>query len=302
MSDLVEMDNTYLSRIALRKQLLSTREQDVLAYNPVIGPAVQEFYTWITQTYLPSRFPTLYALTSQGVKNCITNGTMPLSASSTTEALRTLGSHIDTDFLFLLPIPAGPDTPPEDVGKYRLEGFITCFPSGFRTAKKLGLKLADIHGPVPSYKEKLEKSMDRFFAMLPVGRIIKRHNWSVTTTRELCLMGGTHLSQEEMERVRGREGQKQGDDDDPQPEMDLEDTVLRCERQTLHRLPRSGALVFGYKTYQYGMRELKEEGCGEEFAAAVEGLGKGNAPGMRLYKRQVVWGEEVTKYMRGERD
>jgi hypothetical protein len=309
MSALLEMDNTYASRTALRKQLLRTRPQDVLAHTPAIGPAVREFYTWITGTYLPRRFPTLYTLSGSGLRNHVLDETMPLAPADTTQALTLLGEHIDTDFLFLLPIPplSSPSSPSPDpdAGKYRLEGFITCFPSGFRTANKLGLKLADIHGPVPSYKERLERSMDRFFAGLPVGRVVRRGNWSVTTTRELCLMGGTHLSAEEMaevrERERGRGGEeKEREEGEDKEKIDIEDTVLRCERQTLHRLPASGALVFGYKTYQYEMAELREEGCGEEFAAAIEGLGKGNAPGMRLYKREVVWGDEVRRYMRGE--
>jgi hypothetical protein len=30
-------------------------------------------------------------------------------------------------------------------------------------------------------------------------------------------------------------------------EIDLDKTVVRCERQTLHRLPKTGALVFAFK-------------------------------------------------------
>ena len=30
-------------------------------------------------------------------------------------------------------------------------------------------------------------------------------------------------------------------------EIDLDKTVVRCERQTLHRLPKTGALVFTFK-------------------------------------------------------
>jgi hypothetical protein len=40
------------------------------------------------------------------------------------------------------------------------------------------MKLRDIHGPVPGYKEKLEKSMDRFFEKLEVGRVVRRSNVS----------------------------------------------------------------------------------------------------------------------------
>lgn len=60
--------------------------------------------------------------------------------------------------------------------------------------------------------------------------------------------------------------------------------------------------MFGFKTYQYGLRELRDEGVGEDLANAIEGLGKGNAPGMVVYKRQVVWGAKVASFLRGEID
>lgn len=75
-------------------------------------------------------------------------------------------------------------------------------------------------------------------------------------------------------------------------------TFLRCERQTLYRLPKSGAIVFSIHTYRYPIRQLKEEGCGEDLAAAIEGLEDGNVPLMARYKRVPVWGEAVKEYLR----
>ena len=53
---------------------------------------------------------------------------------------------------------------------------MTCFPNGFDTRLKLGLKLREIHDPVPGYAEKLERSMDRFFERLEVGKVVRRVN------------------------------------------------------------------------------------------------------------------------------
>ncbi|KAF2735032.1 hypothetical protein EJ04DRAFT_222001 [Polyplosphaeria fusca] len=242
LSDLIVMDNTYESRIALRKHLIQTHPQDILAAQPPATDAIFEFYTWITSTYLPQRFPTLFTLLPNGLLNTITQETVPLTPNSPLAALRTLGTTIDTDFLFLLP-----SSLPSDTNRYRLHAFISCFPSGFSTPQKLGLRLDEIHAPVPGYRDKLERSMDRFFASLPAGKIVRRVNWSVTTHGELFCLAGTHLSEEEMRR-REEEGEEE-------KEWGLDKTVLRCERQTLHRLPRSGALVFGFKTYQYGIGE-----------------------------------------------
>ncbi|KAF2633607.1 hypothetical protein BU25DRAFT_444301 [Macroventuria anomochaeta] len=282
LSDLVAMDKTYHSRIQIRRKLLTTEHHEVLDANPKAFPAVFELYKWLSQTYLPRRFPTMFTSTPTGLLNKTTNETLPLIPSSAADALELMGSHIDDEFFFLLP-----SGQPEDEGKYRLEAFITCFPSGFNTRSKLGLLLADIHTPVPHYKQKLKRSMDKFFASLPVGKIVKRWNWTISTSGELFCVKGNHTTEEELEE-QGKE------------EIDLKTTFLRCERQTLHRLPESRAVVFAFKTYQYPIRELRDEGSGEALVEAIDGMGTGSAPEMTVYKRQVVWGEKIKAFLRGE--
>jgi hypothetical protein len=277
------MDRTYRERIQIRRKLLANEHHEVLGLNSKATTAVFEMYKWLTHTYLPDRFPTMFTRTDSGLLNKTTNETLPLHPSTATHALELMGSHIDDDFLFLLPSSA-----PQDCGKYRLEAFITCFPSGFNTRSKLGLLLADIHGPVPSYAQKLEKSMDRFFSTLPLGKIVKRWNWSVSTTGDLFCVKGNHTTTEELQAQEKEE------------EVDLHTTFLRCERQTLHRLPETRAVVFAFKTYQYPIVELREDGSGEALSEAIDGLETGSVPEMMVYKRQVVWGGKVKAFLRGE--
>lgn len=121
------------------------------------------------------------------LENKVTGDTFPTTlpqAQPTQIALETLGKTIDEDLL-LLPNPTSQ--------KYHLHAYITCYPSGFDPPRKLGLQLSSIHAPVPGYAEKLEKSMDRFFAKIEVGRVVQRVNWSVTTGAGLfAAFGGTH--------------------------------------------------------------------------------------------------------------
>ncbi|PVI06233.1 hypothetical protein DM02DRAFT_715372 [Periconia macrospinosa] len=294
-NDLLAMDKTYATRIRLRKQLIRDHHDEVLAWNPIITPAVFELYQYFISTYLPRRFPTVYTLQKNSLLNHVTSESLPLTPSSTEDALQILGSNIDDDLLLLLPIEDGVDK-----GKYALQGFVTCFPSGFATREKLGLKLADIHGPVPGYASKLEKSMDRFFASLPVGKVVKRHNWGITTDDRLFATSGNHMSEaEHSDRTSGPSPENGGGVEDDS-NVDLRQVFLRTERQTLHRLPETGAILFAFKTYQYGLEEVRDEGNGEALAEAIEGLGTGNVPGMRVYKREVVWGEKVKAFLRGE--
>lgn len=177
VSELIEMDKNYIERITLRKKIMAEYPETVLAAEKCIKPAVDEFYVWLVGTYLPTRFPRMFLLRSSTgeesarLQNLVTNEEYSLSPEERPlDTLRVMGGLVEDDLLFLLPS--------DDGDGYMLKGFVTCFPNGFNTAKKLNLKLRDIHKPVPQYKEKLEKSMDRFFDRLKVGKFVKRANVS----------------------------------------------------------------------------------------------------------------------------
>ena len=218
------MDNTYKERIALRSQLLEQYHDIVTAVNnesdpdPRVRGAVTELYTFIMGTYLPGRYPTMfklnYGLLSKEKKaaaeempqleNLVTGEIWPVALNEsqpTILALENLTKVIDEDFLILLPEQQQSDP------KYVLQAYTTCYPAGFNSRDKLGLRLASIHEPVPHYREKLERSMDRYFANIPNGHYVKRVNWSITTRAELfAAFGGTHLHEHE-EKAEIKPGQ-----------------------------------------------------------------------------------------------
>lgn len=317
MSELIQMDNTYHSRIQLRRQIMDSHSEATLACNPVAETATSELYEWLVGTYLPRRFPTCFELvniekfsgeadsvqkhqqeTEQNkpthLLNKITSEHIPLQTTSSLTALRTLGSHIDTDFLILLPKQDEDSEETDSLSVYHLEAFSTTFPSGFSTLSKLSLPLSAIHSPVPQYARKIGKSMDRFFARLETGKLVRRANWTITTTPELFVESGTHFhgfddmspAEQEVSIAEQRRG------------LDVGEMRLRCERQTLMRLPLSGALVFAFKTYLTSLEEVREEGNGEALAEATEGFKRGSVPEMETYKRAIVWGDLVREFLR----
>lgn len=170
------MDKNYLERVILRQKLIEENADEVSGAEYSAKPSVDEFYIWLVGIYLPTRFPTMFQLQSHKespqMLHCIVTGKdYSLEPDvSPVVTLRTMGSLVDDDLLFLLPS--------EDGDGYKLKAFVTCFPNGFNTSEKLNLKLRDIHRPVPQYKEKLETSMDRYLGRLKVGKFIKRANVS----------------------------------------------------------------------------------------------------------------------------
>ncbi|CAG8014546.1 unnamed protein product [Penicillium salamii] len=281
VDELIEMDKNYLERITLRENLIEQYPDQVSAADDSAKPAIDEFYIWLVSTYLPTRFPLMFQLQPQNEKSqllhCSVTGrdySLEPDASAIV-TLRLMGGLVDDDLLFLLPS--------EDGDGYKLRAFVTCFPNGFNTAGKLNLKLRDIHKPVPQYKEKLEKSMDRYLDRLKTGKFIKRANWTITTTNKLFTASGNHLY--EGEAVN-------------QEEINIDTARVRCERQMLHRLPETRAVLFSFKTYLYTLPEIKGEGLGEALAEAIDGLKQGNVPGFHFYKRAAVWGESAKAYLR----
>ncbi|KAF7444045.1 DUF3445 domain containing protein [Pyrenophora tritici-repentis] len=174
LSSLLELDNTYAARLVERRRIITTERHEVLGVTPEGEGAVLEFYAWMVRVYLPGRWPGVYAVEdAKGLRNTVTGDLLPLDVNGDVElALEILGGNIDTEFLFLLPS----STPSQPT--YHLRSYINTSPAGFSTRSKLSLCLSAIHSPVPGYAAKLEKSMDRFFAKLPVGKVVKRANWS----------------------------------------------------------------------------------------------------------------------------
>ncbi|KAB8213483.1 hypothetical protein BDV33DRAFT_196900 [Aspergillus novoparasiticus] len=238
--------------------IMAEHPETVLAAEDCVKPAVDEFYTWLVGTYLPTRYPRMFQLrSSTGEKQAflhslVTDETFPLSPEENPlDSLRVMGGLTEDDLLFLMPS--------DDGDGFTLRGF------------KLGLKLRDIHKPVPQYKEKLEKSMDCL------------SSWTITTTDQLFTASGNHLYEGE---------------EIPQEEVDINTARVRVGRQFLHRLPQSHAILFSFKTLLYTLPEIKEEGLGEVLAEAIDGLKQGNAPGFHFYKWSAVWGESPKSYLR----
>ncbi|KAM4054307.1 putative HRQ family protein 2 [Hirsutella rhossiliensis] len=273
-SGLITIDKDYLDRVNLRRGLIRQHGDKVHGYMPAGAEGVRELYAFLMGSYLPTRFPTIFQLSSDKgqIRNVATGRTHPTAATADpAAALRAIGETVEEDMFLLHDTPEG----------HKSVAFVCCFAAGFDPSTKLGKGLKQIHGPVPSF-DKIGPSMERFFARLQVGKNVKRLNWVVQTHGELlvCDSHATHNA-----------GKGHG-------EIDFGQTFLRVELQTLSRLPQTRAVLFSFKTYMYPIRQIKDEGLGSDLAAAVEGMKEGNAPGMWLYKGGELWAETVCEYLR----
>lgn len=122
--------------------------------------------------------------------------------------------------------------PDEDI--YRLVGAAVAYPTDWHPKDKIGLPLAAMHAPIQGYAEQLARGVDHFMAKLKRGKIFGRCNWFITPTADLRWIA------------------------DQSPEIAFcaatadnagETLFVRSERQTLRKLPETGAILFTIGVY-----------------------------------------------------
>ena len=111
---------------------------------------------------------------------------------------------------------------------WRLVAASLAFPSSWSLAEKFGRPMAEIHAAVPGFPGRMAERVDRIFDNLRPGAPVGRLNWSIYPDDRLR----HHVSKNRPVYGDAREGRA------------ATDLFVRVERQTLARLPTTGAILF----------------------------------------------------------
>ena len=165
---------------------------------------------------------------------------------------------------------------PDVSGQYRLTAAALAFPTDWHLADKLGRSLTPIHAPIHGYAEQLASGVDQFFATLQPGPIFGRTNWFVVASD-----AWRYLPQDDPEtRFVHVTAENAG-----------ETLFVRCERQTLRRLPQSGAVLFTIGIHVEPLDRLST-GAVARVAQSVAAIGAGE------HERRAApfYAEALTRY------
>ncbi len=147
----------------------------------------------------------------------------------------------------------------EDIaGDYCLTAASLCSPSHWRLSDKFGQPMRAIHDPIPGFHETLTPKIDRFFSHLRPSHPVVRFNWSLQADFAL--------------------------DQQPGQPVDVDvDTPLyyRTERQSLTRLPETGAIAFTIRVYLHPLETLCDKG--RALPLLLEAIDNTSAP-LQRYK------------------
>ncbi|KIW15240.1 hypothetical protein PV08_05285 [Exophiala spinifera] len=277
INHIIHIDSSYLERLKARRDVAASRPE-VLACLPRGLPAVHEFYTYLVHQWLPQRYPTIFTLfpDRQVLENKVSGEHLPMTPPKDgRQTLEILNRNLDDDVLFMTP-----QSDNEEDG-FALNALMWAFPNRSDPRKRLGGSLKDLHQRVPGYKERLEMSMDRYFRKLEVGRVVCRTNWAISIKASQT---ASQLTDKDYL------GPVSGD-------VNPAKIYLRCELQTLFRLPVSGARIFIIHEYVYPLQQIKDEGLGPAMIKSIDGLKEGNVPAIWDYKRAPNWSEQVKEFL-----
>ncbi|KAG4418257.1 hypothetical protein IFR04_008615 [Cadophora malorum] len=257
-SNWLTLDSNYLPEHAERLNLLTTRRSNVIECLPGSEAACQEVLNIVT-SFLSTRFPQHFAIISSpsGPKiiNHLTDEIFPIGPTCP-NPLEVAAKLSMEDFNILLRHP--------ETGEYHLQASATLFPAGWKLQERIGTSMANLHRPVPGWKEKLQSSVNRYFDHLSHKTAMERTNVFIQTT--------PHLFQDAPESA-------------PETILTIDDLQIRRERQTFTRLEHSGAVLFTVRTFMEPLTQLGDEGL-----RALRSMVLGWEEEVRVYKGGDIWG------------
>ncbi|KAF2215505.1 hypothetical protein CERZMDRAFT_94907 [Cercospora zeae-maydis SCOH1-5] len=230
----LELNNEYENTVKWRVQTFEKHGGTVLQTLPGSEVATRELMEMCLQ-FLCARYPHYFRLDQETMTfhNHILHSRTDLAS---TPPMQVLLHNVPEDFAIMLRDPV--------TGLYTFRSGMIMSSLGWSLGTKIGLKLSDIHKPVPDYKEKMEFSMDRYFSKKPTDKPIQRGSWGLEVDRPLFMPPGDPHS-------LVREAQN--------PEHSIDQMHLRVDWQTLRRLPLSGAIVFNFKGLFAPVTEFRDE-------------------------------------------
>jgi len=261
----LQLDSTYPEQMRERFQLLATRPNWVIdrTNDPRVPAAEAELRDHVV-SWLTRQHPATFSREQDVVRSTLTGVQVDLAKADPLAAVAALASE---DMLLMLPDEY-------DAARqqhiYRLHSGALLFPNGWslrsqflapaphglertaykqwhearrssRTAARLERSLFEIHDPhVPQYMKHFAEGANRLFNTVAAGRIIWRRNWNARLNSDLF----RHPDDEPVAAAAMT------------PKRLLQQGYVRSEHETFLRLPQSGAMVFGIKTYLWPLADM----------------------------------------------
>jgi len=211
-ADWIDVDEKLVPYLDEKERLIGQTLGEVFVAEAGTEPAQNEVLRLLAE-HLPERFPAQYRRDGETIE--IAGRRIDLSVEP---SLLTAARMVQEDLIVMQ----------RDAAGWRLTAAVVCFPSSWRLQDKFGRPVEEIHAPVPGFGPGTRPAelIARMFDNLRPEQPMIRWNWS--------LYGDDVLPHPLPSPAARRYGQGERADH----------VFLRIERQTLRRLPDTGAILF----------------------------------------------------------
>ncbi|KAL2006476.1 hypothetical protein VTN00DRAFT_9144 [Thermoascus crustaceus] len=271
------IDKNYMAEHQVRNDLLRNERSRVIQCLPESQEACKEALEEVV-AFLCGRFPGMFEKKQRGgevtVLNKKTGEKFLFGGKSNEMEPLEIAVRLTMEDLSILMT--------NEDGEYYLAASATLFPVGWSVNQRIGWTISQIHGPVPLWQQQVANSVSKFLARLTPQSPMERSNYFIEVRRPDEDLFSTLFRPEGLSEETNQ--------------LQPHDIIIRRERQTFRRLPRTGALVFGVKTTLTALDELSMqelENLGKEVESWPEDVGK--------YKGRDIWGAKVLEFCRQQR-
>ena len=203
-----------------------------------------------------------FALEGDSLRDLI-DGTVHDLAGDSVEPLRVIGAMVEEDFVILQIID----------GRAVITAASNAYSSSGRIVSSVGHAIPWAHQPVPQLNDQLGGRIDRILANVQTGKPVERFNWMLTPIASRLFPANPHAGKlaavEDALDTLNRDFSRAG-----------ELLWIRVERQTLLRMPETGAVAFSIHTYSDPLSSLEGD---TESLKAMHGLISGYSEDMLRY-------------------
>ncbi|ODQ58128.1 hypothetical protein WICANDRAFT_33870 [Wickerhamomyces anomalus NRRL Y-366-8] len=235
----IQLDNEWPKYHALKQKRFKEKGIDVYGTLPEAYNASMELILELSN-YLSNRYPTLFQFKNGVLKNLYNDEEYNILKPDH-DPIYIAANLLQDDIAIMIEQPDG---------QYYLKSGAIALAGFWRFKDKVNLPLSAIHttGDVPKYNTHLKKGMEKFFTRLTPEAPVVRNNYFIQTDGELDW--SSSIGDEKNENVGWYTAPKA---------TDINQIYYRSERQSVRRLPISGAVVFTIRTYFVPMVDICKE-------------------------------------------
>ncbi|KAL8711224.1 MAG: hypothetical protein Q9220_004369 [cf. Caloplaca sp. 1 TL-2023] len=231
--DWIELDNQFPCFHEEKTRRLADLGPKIARTEPQALDAAYELLEEFSD-YLSQRYPSLFQRTTEGVNNLYTGEKFNIVERPLKEDPMQMAARlVQDDFALLFEQPDG---------QYYLYAGAIVKTGVWNLDERMGMTLSHIHvdhGKVPGFKDKLERGVMSLFRRIQPDSPVQRNTWYI--------QGLDSMDEEGFSKGAG------------EMHMPVENFHYRTERQSMRRLPRSGAVAFLFRTYDLPITDMVEE-------------------------------------------